>query len=66
MHDTHLRKYRPKKLKRETNECLPCITCGKIFNSKSSLTAHEKTHKKIKPEDYYYCDICGNKFKVIY
>ncbi|XP_070493222.1 zinc finger protein 652-B-like [Chironomus tepperi] len=41
----------------------PCSICGKIFKNKRNLAQHEKTHKILLPHEYFYCDLCGNKFK---
>lgn len=32
-----------------------CPICAKIFKSKSNLSQHEKTHKVLKPDEYFYC-----------
>ncbi len=35
-------------------ECM-CSVCGKLFSEPSRLSAHEKTHQVVAPENYYYC-----------
>ncbi|KAL7037037.1 hypothetical protein ACKWTF_009045 [Chironomus riparius] len=65
--ESHLKgsKLRKQRIKKEPKEvqCFPCVVCGKICASKTFLKVHEKSHIKIRPEDYYYCDMCGNKFR---
>lgn len=34
---------------------LPCSICGKILKSKGNLSTHEKTHRVLSPDDYWYC-----------
>lgn len=41
-----------------------CSVCAKVCKNRSTLTAHEKTHRVLRADDYYYCDLCGNKFKL--
>lgn len=41
--------------KEETSDTFICWSCAKIFKSKSNLSQHEKTHKILKPSEYFYC-----------
>lgn len=34
---------------------LPCSICGKILKSKGNLSTHEKTHRILSPDEYWYC-----------
>lgn len=45
-----------------TKSKYPCQVCGKSI-ARSRMLLHERSHKVYKPEDYFYCDMCGNKFK---
>jgi KRAB domain-containing zinc finger protein len=59
-----VRKRKPKKRPDPNNlESYPCAVCGKVCASKGSLHSHEKSHRVMRPSDYYYCDLCGNKFR---
>lgn len=57
-----VKKSRAKKEPKEI-QCFPCTVCGKICASTTFLRVHEKSHIKIRAEDYFYCDLCGNKFR---
>ena len=37
---------------------LPCSICGKILKSKGNLSTHEKTHRILSPDEYWYCVSC--------
>lgn len=58
---THLRTNYQKKKK--DNESLPCSICGKILRSKGNLSTHEKTHRILRPEEYWYCVSDNPTFK---
>jgi uncharacterized C2H2 Zn-finger protein len=46
----------PKETKNEkSTQKYICPICAKIFKSKSNLSQHERTHKKLSPNEYFYC-----------
>ena len=43
---------------------LPCLVCGKIFESKSNLRQHAQTHLPKAPEiKEYPCDLCDKIYE---
>ncbi len=46
-----------------TDSPIPCEICGKILKNRGLLKPHMRSHQKMTPDDYYYCDLCPRKFK---
>lgn len=65
MKENHILKSKKERSTSDKNSEIsyPCIHCGKIWHTSQSLKAHEKIHIPVRAEDYYHCDICGNKFR---
>lgn len=42
-----------------------CPICEKSFTTRSALTGHSQTHKKIKPVEMVDCQICGSSYDSI-
>jgi hypothetical protein len=57
----HHLKTSPKKQVKD--EPLPCDVCGKIIRNRGLLKTHLRSHQKMTPNDYFYCDLCPRKFK---
>ncbi|CAG9804589.1 unnamed protein product [Chironomus riparius] len=49
--------------KRITDSPIPCEVCGKILRNRGLLKPHMRSHQKMTPNDYWYCDLCPRKFK---